>query len=143
GSVELECFLEDHAAALTALALAERRLLDDELDACVVTAVASFLCAPTLDALEAPGRLRTDDLPHGMVPGEAGGACLLLTARACARLGLRSRLDVGGIGLGQEPAGLGAAAVCTGAGLHQAFGGALAGLPDDSARVDFMLCDLN
>src|SRR5690606_10011869 len=138
-----ERFHDDHAACLVALQAAERLLLADELDACILGGVDSFLSAATLDALDGERRLLTEDHPHGFAPGEAAAFCMLLTARGCARLGLPCVRELESLAITTEPAPLGGAAVCTGMGLRRACEVALAELGSASERVDFMICELN
>ncbi len=142
GNLTVEAVSADHASAPRALERACQQLAERRVDACLVGGVDSFLCAETLNWLEAQGRLFTARNPRGAIPGEAAAFCLLMLSSECRRLGLSLLAGVSGVATAQEPAPLGSRAVCTGSGLSQAFQTVLAKLAPE-VRVDHVLCDLN
>ena len=142
GALGVETVSADHASALKALELACQQLASRQVDACLVGGVDSFLCAETLNWLEAEGRLLTRRNPRAAIPGEAAAFCLLVRSSQCQRLGLVSLGEVVQVASAEEPAPPGPRTVCTGEGLSQAFRTVLATLPPQE-RVDHILCDLN
>src|SRR5258705_3362627 len=67
-------FPNGHAAGLFGIAAACRKLAAGELDACVVAAVDSYLCAETLEWLESREQLHGAGMRQntwGFIPGEA------------------------------------------------------------------------
>lgn len=75
-----------HAGGAEALQRAEALLGSRQAELCVVGGVDSYLDVPTLEWLEATGRLKTPDRPTGLMPGE--GAAFVTIERAT---GLRER----------------------------------------------------
>jgi 3-oxoacyl-[acyl-carrier-protein] synthase I len=67
-----------------ALRFAHEQLRERRADRVLVAAVDSYLDPMTLDWLAASRRLKSDEQPAGLSPGEAG-ACLLMEAEAAAR----------------------------------------------------------
>jgi 3-oxoacyl-[acyl-carrier-protein] synthase-1 len=65
------------AAALAALHRAARHLRTDRVDVALVGGVDSQIRRRPVDALAADGMLRSDDVPHGIIPGEAAGFLVL------------------------------------------------------------------
>lgn len=73
-----------HAAALEAVRRAAEELRRGAVDRILVLAVDSLIDPLTLEWLASAGRLKSEDVPAGLSPGEAA-ACLLLETEASAR----------------------------------------------------------
>jgi 3-oxoacyl-[acyl-carrier-protein] synthase-1 len=73
-----------HAAALVAVRQAADALRRGTVDRVLVLAVDSLIDPLTLEWLAGDGRLKSEDVPTGLSPGEAA-ACLLLETEASAR----------------------------------------------------------
>lgn len=70
-----------HAGALEAAARAAQELAEGQAELGLVAGVDSYWNPVTLDALEAEGRLSTDDTRSGFEPGEAAGCIALMEGR--------------------------------------------------------------
>ncbi len=130
-----------HEGGLTALARAKELLDADRVDVCLVGGVDSYLDLAALDWLADSGRLKGDETPSGIVPGEGAGAVLLSSAGIAARLGLASRGQLVGVALATEPHPWYLGRATQGQGLTRALRGALAALPE-KARADVTYCDM-
>jgi len=86
-------------AYLHALRRAAGLLQDKSADACIVATVDSLVNRRILRSLEEAQRLKTEDNPDGVIPGEAA-ACLLLERPSSAD---SPYPDICGIGLVDEP----------------------------------------
>ena len=134
-----------HAAGLLGIQAACSKIRQGALDACLVAGVDSWLDRETLEWLESceqihgAGRLNN---AWGFIPGEAGGALLLMRESAMRALNLKPLACVVTVGSGFEPKHIKTNTVCIGEGLTQAFQGAFASLPA-GAVVHDVYCDLN
>lgn len=80
-----------HAGIMEAIIRAERAIAAKRLDRIIVVAADSYLDPLSLDWIDANDRLKTDDNPFGLIPGEAGCCLMLEAAQAAAGL---AELDV-------------------------------------------------
>jgi 3-oxoacyl-[acyl-carrier-protein] synthase I len=76
----LTIFSRGHAGVLLALFQAMRALEEKSLDVCLVAGIDSLLEAEYLLSLHGEGRLKTEAMPAGIIPGEAAGSVVLETA---------------------------------------------------------------
>lgn len=74
-----------HASVAIALGRALEPLRTGQWDRCVVCAIDSLVEPTVLAQFDAEGRLKTEDNPVGLRPGEAGGFVLLETVMAAKR----------------------------------------------------------
>ncbi|MEJ8849311.1 hypothetical protein [Variovorax rhizosphaerae] len=101
------------AAALACMAAARQDLEEDRLDLAIVAAVDSLVSPATLIWLHQCHRLKTTDMPIGLMPGEG---CVML---AMARGGEGVQGHVLDAALGQEPLSLWSGATSVGQGLGE------------------------
>lgn len=138
-------FEKGHAAGLVGLQAAVRKLQSGGLDGCIVAGVDSWIEPETLEWLEAQDQLHGAgplNNAWGFIPGEAGGAVLLVRERVMRQIGLKPLAAVLSVGTAHEPKRIKTETVCIGEGLTQAFREALAGMPA-GARVSDIYCDMN
>ncbi len=132
-----------HEGGLAALAYAFELLGQRKAEACLVGGVESYRDIEALHWLEEQGRLKGEDTPSGLVPGE-GAAFLLVCSETFAK---RNRLSsLGSIASpfrAMEPNPWYERRPCTGEGLTGAVRGALDGALPESVRADVTWCDLN
>lgn len=134
-----------HAAGLSAMDAACRKLRTGEIDVCLVAGVDSWIEPETLEWLEECDQLHGAgplNNAWGFIPGEAAGAVLLMRGEVVQRLGLEPLAQVLGVGSGYELNRIKTETVCIGEGLTQAFRNALANLPR-GVRVTDVYCDMN
>lgn len=74
-----------HAGVLLALDQAMRALMGNSLDLCVVAGIDSLLETEFLYSLMEERKLKTEAIPAGLIPGEAG-ACIVLETAEHARV---------------------------------------------------------
>jgi 3-oxoacyl-[acyl-carrier-protein] synthase-1 len=141
-----------HASALLGLDAALRKLQKDELDACIVAGVDSYLEPETLEWLEDCDQLHGGGALNnawGFVPGEGAGAVLIgservasASASAAASGAAMPLVRVIGSGTAFEPKSIKSQRVCIGEGLTEVLRATLAALPP-GARVSDIYCDMN
>jgi 3-oxoacyl-[acyl-carrier-protein] synthase-1 len=107
-------------AGIVALARAVSRIRAGQSEACLWCGADSWLAPATLEALDLAGRLHIGRAHYGMIPGEAGAACLLLASGAAERLGLSPLGAVLSAEVAEERSLPEEGAVCTGEGLSAA-----------------------
>jgi 3-oxoacyl-[acyl-carrier-protein] synthase-1 len=73
-----------HTGVIDAVAAAERVIADRRLDRLVIACADSYLDLLSLEWLDAADRLKADDNPIGLIPGEAG-VCILVESPDAAR----------------------------------------------------------
>jgi 3-oxoacyl-[acyl-carrier-protein] synthase-1 len=112
-----------HASVAQACLAAAEQLTQGTTDAAIVFALDSLLDVDTLEWLSLLQRLRTEDRPAGVVPGEACCALVLQTAAQARREGRQALCALKGIGLDADPRNIFSGQASTGA--------AMAGLIDD------------
>jgi 3-oxoacyl-[acyl-carrier-protein] synthase-1 len=110
------------------------------LDRVVVLAVDSYLDRATLGWLGMHGRLKSDDNPAGLIPGEAGACFLLESEKAARERGAVIQAVLLGAAAAHEPAHFFTDDVNTGVGLATA-GAAV--LPPGSSFLGDVYVDLN
>jgi len=127
----------DQAGGVVTLAMAMDRNAPGRGRHCVVVAADSYVGADTLDWIEADQRLKTEENPFGLIPGEAAAAMLL--GPPATRPGTPS---IVGSGLVRETAD-----AAPGPYLGRALSGALLGATDALASrqvpVKHLFVDLN
>jgi len=127
------------AAGLAALHRAARHLREDRIDVALVGGVDSLVRPEALARLVAEGRLRSDDNPQGVIPGE-GAAFAVLEGRPPA--GVTPLAWVLGTAVAEEPTA-GTDEANEGIGLTRAIRGARAAAAAALAGFPRVVCDLN
>lgn len=138
-------FSVGHAGPVLGMQIAQKKMLEGTLDACVVAGVESYINPDTLEWLEEQDQLHGAgplNNAWGFIPGEAAGAALLMNAASVERLGLASYGRMLSVGTGTEPNRIKTQTVCIGEGLTAAFREGLSGLPG-GAKVTDVYCDMN
>ncbi len=93
---------QGHAATAAAIQSAMEQLTQGRLERVLIVAVDSYLDPLTLEWLAGSSRLKTEAVPTGLSPGEAGACLLLESEPGAARRGAAAPVLVTGISLGQE-----------------------------------------
>lgn len=93
---------QGHAGTAAALHRAKEQLIRGGVERFLVVAVDSYLDPLTLEWLAGSGRLKTEAVPTGLSPGEAGACLLLETQPSAARRGAAAPVLVAGVATGQE-----------------------------------------
>lgn len=132
-----------HAAGLVALASGARRIASGELDVFLVGGVDSYLHPYTMEWLDANRQVIGTVSRSGFIPGEGAGACLLASATACERFGLRTTLRLRDVAVGLEAAHIKSQEMCFGVGLSATLRKAIRGLRLPDERIHHTICDLN
>lgn len=97
-------FDEGRTGVIRAIAEAERWLQSGQVDRVLVVAVDSYLDPITLEQLAVDQRLKCDESPSGLSPGEAGACLLLESANAAAQRDAPVLMSCRGIGMGEDVA---------------------------------------
>lgn len=126
-----------HTAGVSALQAAVQALLAGQIDTAIVLAVDSLLDEDSLSWLAACGRLKCDDMPSGLLPGEAAVA---LAFRRTGEAG-RPLAALRGLALAEEPLAQAEARVSHGEVLCAVLAQARAADPQRSSA--WLLADLN
>src|SRR5262249_25415317 len=133
-------FAEGRTGVLRALSRARELLSTGEVRRCIVAGVDSYLGTPPLAALRSGGRLKLDDNPDGLIPGEAAAAIEVLPPKAGGR---KTRTaGIIGLGFGTELATVASGEPNLANGLTTAIKQALAEAGTRAVDVDFRLSDL-
>jgi 3-oxoacyl-[acyl-carrier-protein] synthase-1 len=112
-----------HAGVAQACLAAAEQLQLGAIETALVFALDSLLDVDTLEWLSLLKRLRTEDRPAGVVPGEACCALVLQSAVAARRHGRQALVTIKAIGTGSDPRNILTGQASTGA--------VMAGLIDD------------
>ncbi|QSQ19023.1 hypothetical protein JY651_27140 [Pyxidicoccus parkwayensis] len=89
-------FHAGHAGMALALEQATRELISERLDFCIVGGIDSLLEASTLQRLHDQRRLKSEDAPDGLQPGEAAAFVLLERLKYAQRRGTSIQALLGG-----------------------------------------------
>ncbi len=125
------------ASGLAALHRAARHLREGRIEVALVGGVDSWVRAEAIERLVANGRLRDDDHPQGIIPGE-GAAFVVLEASPPS--GIKPLAWLLGSGVAEEPTA-GTEDASEGMGLTEALRKARAGV--DMKTFPRVVCDLN
>lgn len=134
-----------HAGGLLAFEAALAVLTADPRACVIVAGTDSWLDPDALEWLESTGQLHgagERNNAWGLVPGEGAGAVLLARRAEAEMRGWPALAEVGAVGSATERHLIRTGEVCVGAGLSEAFRGALRGLPQQ-LRISDVYCDMN
>ena len=112
-------------------------------EACLVGGVDSYFHPDTMEWLDANRQLVGTVSRSGFVPGEGAGFCLLMTERACARLGLKALVSVRAVAVGKETKLIKTSDMCLGEGLSAMVRDAVSALRPPAERINQIICDIN
>jgi 3-oxoacyl-[acyl-carrier-protein] synthase-1 len=132
-----------HAAGLMAIQIAAGRISRGEVDVYLIAGVDSYYSPETLESLDEQGLLMSAVNRNGYPPGEAAGACILVSRSAAERYGLPILARIGSAATGIEPYPIYSKQVCVGTGLTAVLRSVTGGLrlPDEAVTATY--CDLN
>lgn len=130
---------QGHTAGFDALYTARHYLQNNNVPACVVGGVDSYLNTEALCWLERHSRLKTPENSDGVIPGEAAAAVLVCREPANANT---LATEIVGIGRASEPASILTEEPMLGMGLTEAARTALAEARTQMHEVDFRIADV-
>lgn len=132
-----------HEGGLSALLRAQELIAQQRCDLCLVGGFDSGRDGPFLDWLAASGRLKSDAVPSGLVPGE-GAACLLVgSAAAARRYGLPSLARIAAVVTADEAQPWYSRQASQARGLTSAIAGVFTQGLREGERADVTYCDLS
>lgn len=140
---EVKVYTQGHAAGLAALAMATEQIQQGACEACLVGGVDSYFEPDTMEWLDENRQLAGAVSRSAFVPGEGAGFLLLMTERACTRLGLGAFARVLAVAIGRETKLIKTSDICLGAGLTSVIQSAVSGLSPSSGRINAVICDIN
>ena len=138
-----ELFPHGHAAGLTALGEACRRIDTGQTELCLIVGADSYLVSETLGWLDKNQQLATVYNRGAFFPGEGAGALAVASDSAVRRLGLKPLVAVRGVGIATEANRIKTNSLCLGKGLTAAVRQAVEPLTPTGEAVDGIICDIN
>ena len=130
---------QDRVGGVYAIQQAVSLFYNEHLKYCIVAGVDTFLTAETLAAFEENDRILTETNSDGFIPGEAGAALLLCPGSNKSS----KKLEIKGIGFGNEKAHIDSGEPLCAEGLVQAFKEALSSSGLSMGDLDFRITDAN
>lgn len=134
---------EGHASAVKALQEAVMQMQQGRLTRAVIGGVDSLVEPERLTQLFTDGRLKTDEHPIGLIPGEASAFFLVESPVQARRRKAEVLAWLEMPSMAHEPVSPASGQPCNGLGLGQAISTTLAGLTDRGTHTGLILCDLN
>jgi 3-oxoacyl-[acyl-carrier-protein] synthase-1 len=134
-------FARGHTAGFEALGVARELLRKNEVSACLVCGVDSYINARALAWLERHWRLKIPDNSDGVIPGE-GAAAVLLQNREASASKNNGAVRVTGLGFSKEPVNVFSEEPLLGLGLTAAARAALGEAGHEIHEIDFRLSDV-
>jgi hypothetical protein len=132
-----------HEGGLAALSYAATLFKEGRASVCLVGGVDSYRDIEVLHWLEEWRRLKGDDAPNGLVPGEGAAFLLVCTETFRRNMQLQSFGSVTAPLRSQEPNPWYSRQPCTGDGLTQVIREVLDTALPEGGRADTVWCDLN
>jgi len=133
-------FEHGHAGALIGLGMARELLKNRTVAACIVGGVDSLLNRADWDRLSKSGRLRDQENPQGLIPGE--GAAFLSVCRASDARG-DVLAELLGLGFSNESDTVRGDRYSVGNGLREAMEGACRDATHGEPTISFRVSDMN
>ncbi len=127
---------------IAALERSSQVLASGQADVCLVGGVDSYRDPDMLGWLARAGRLKDDETPHGLIPGEAAAFAVLTTRQMAHRLPIKGHGRLLGVHRAPEPSPWYSGRSTQGRGLTAAISGAFAALPPQE-RAHQTYCDAN
>lgn len=141
-AADVEAIERGSAAGLLAMERCVREIRDGKGEIFLLGGVDSYIEPETLEWLDETGQLHSRKNRWGYVPGEGAGFCLLAASSLVDRQRLPTLARVVHVATAREKNRIRTETVCTGAGLTEAFRGALAALPS-GMKAEQVIGDLN
>jgi 3-oxoacyl-[acyl-carrier-protein] synthase-1 len=135
--------IEGHAAGLAAFQLAAGKIESGELQECLVGGVESYFHPDTMEWLDANRQLTGSVSRSGFIPGEGACFCLLMSASAAHRRGLRPLALVSSASCDRETKLIKTEDTCLGEGLTCVVREATSHLELPHQAVTDIVCDIN
>jgi len=139
----VEIIKEGHSGGVTALSRSISFLIQNKAKVCIVGGVDSMVEYPTLAWLDENGRLKTDDRPHGFIPGESAAFLVLELESTAIQRGAPILGRILNPGYSGEDENILSKKPLFGMGLSESISSTL---NSSNVRVDQiggMICDLN
>lgn len=132
-----------HASGLMAIQLAAQKISTGEINICLVACVDSYHDPATLEWLDNSGLLMSSSNRNGFPPGEAAGACLLVSSSIAKRYQLEIQAVIKAAAMGREKNSIRSTEICLGEGLSAVLKeiGMSLHLPQQAITATY--CDLN
>lgn len=134
---------EGHASTLKALQEAITQIQHGRLRQAVIGGIDSQLERSRLAQLLTQGRIKTEENPVGLIPGEAAAFFLVESPVQARQRKAEVLAWVATPGLAREPVSSSSGHPCNGLGLGQAISAAFSCLADHGADTGLVVCDLN
>lgn len=99
----VHAFGEGHTGFARALAAAAADIGQGKCEQALVGGFDTLLTSRTLSWLLATGRLKSEDNPVGLIPGEGGAICLVETVDAASRRGATTLAQLASVSFAEEP----------------------------------------
>jgi len=136
-------FAEGHAAGAHACQEALADVERGAVERAVVCGVDSLIEPETLRFFVEKRRLKTEDRPDGLVPGEAAACFLLERAEQAKAHGARPLASIAAASTASESVTIWSDEPSAATGLSDAIRGTLEQLPDQGRNTRLVVCDLN
>jgi len=128
-----------HTSGFEALAIAREILKNDEVTACVVCGVDSYIRAGSLLWLDEHWRLKTEENSDGVIPGESASAVLVTDKRLIEDI---TNIQVVGLGFAHEEINVLSEEPLLGLGLSESLRSAFVDARIGFGEIDFRFSDV-
>lgn len=139
----VEIIREGHSGGIVALSESIAYLRQEKARFCVVGGVDSLVEYPSLSWLEEGGRLKTDDRPHGFIPGEAAAFLVLELESSARQRGAPILCELLDTSYTKEEATIFSDKPLFGRALAKSIDTILINQRIEPVRIDGIICDLN
>lgn len=139
----IEIIREGNSGGILALLKSMALLKRGEMKACIIGGVDSLVEYPSLAWLEDKKRLKTDDRPDGLIPGEAAGFIVLELASTAEKRGAPVLGEILSAAHTKEDADIFSDKPLLGKGLSESIRNTLEQAQIESSDLHGIICDLN
>ena len=143
GISSIEIIREGNSGGVLALLKSMALLKRGEMKTCIIGGIDSLVEYPSLAWLEEKGRLKTDDRPDGLIPGEAAGFLVLELASTAEKRGAPILGEILGGAYTKEDADIFSDKPLLAKGLSESIRNTLEGAQMESNNLNGIICDLN
>jgi len=140
---DAEIIREGHSGGVKALIKSISLLRQKEVKFCLVGGVDSLVEYPTLAWLEENNRLKTDDRPHGFIPGESAGFIIVELESTAVERGAPVLAQISSTGYAIEEASIFSDKPLYSSGLPESINTALKNSNLSADAINGIICDLN
>lgn len=139
----VEIVKEGHSGGVIALSKSMSLLRERKAKVCIIGGVDSLVEYPALAWLEENRRLKTDDRPHGFIPGESAAFLVLELESTAMQRGAPILAQIINTGYAIEEANIFSDKPLYGLGLPESINTTLTNSNLSSDQINRMICDLN